>query len=51
MRTNTNGASERRRFDLAQRVVLWLGSQSYTRKSRTHYWTTDSHSKAGAFPG
>ena len=25
MRTDTNGSSERSRFDLAQRVVLWYG--------------------------
>ena len=34
MRTDTNGSSERSRFDLAQRVVLWFRSQGYTRKSR-----------------
>ncbi len=33
MRTDTNGSSERSHFDLAQRVVLWLRSQGYTRKS------------------
>jgi hypothetical protein len=34
MRTDTNGSSVRSRFDLAQRALLRLRSQGYTRKSR-----------------
>ena len=33
MRTDTNGSSERSRFDLAQRVVLWLRQISITSPS------------------
>jgi hypothetical protein len=40
MRTDTNGSSERSRFDLTQRVVLWLRSQGHTRKSRPRYRTS-----------